>query len=341
MATIAFRLDAGPAIGSGHLIRCTALADALQELGHHILFLCRNRLSCKISYPVVYFAPPLQSVSGDSYHVQNIEDELPALCRLLSEQHIECLIVDHYGASEAYFLRLKDQACLVAAIDDVRPHPFPVDIVINGNIYAEELSYPEARYSLLGPCYVLLRRSFQIPYLKAVHAEVKHIYITSGGSDPLCFCLEALRWLSAVCKQIGHIFVIIGPDFLPSYIQQLKNNDLKPILLHNVNMRSCMDDADLFITSAGSTLYELAACGVPNISCILSDNQRLIAKTMHAYGYSCCIGEFCQIEFSDATAVLNKMISNYACRKNMSTKAHRRFMQSGVENVAHFLHSRL
>ena len=266
MATIAFRLDAGPSIGSGHLIRCTALAEALKRLGHCILFLCRNKLSYEPLFPVVYFAPPLQNSLDNHYHVQDITDELPELCRVLTEEQVDCIIVDHYGATETYFLRLKEEACLVAAIDDMKPHSFPVDVVINGNIYAERWSYPEAKCELLGSQYVLLRKEFQMNDAKTIHPSVKHIYITSGGADPLGFCLATLHWLSGICEAETEIFVIVGPDFAHSYVKELENCLIKPVLCYHADMRACMDDADLFITSAGSTLYELAACGVPNLS---------------------------------------------------------------------------
>lgn len=45
MKKIAFRLDTGKSIGSGHLIRCMALADELSiQSDCSILFICRNQL---------------------------------------------------------------------------------------------------------------------------------------------------------------------------------------------------------------------------------------------------------------------------------------------------------
>lgn len=42
---IAFRADASLQIGSGHIMRCLALADALRKLGCEIGFICKEHES--------------------------------------------------------------------------------------------------------------------------------------------------------------------------------------------------------------------------------------------------------------------------------------------------------
>ena len=120
MAVIAFRLDGGAAIGSGHLVRCGALGEALQDLGHQVIFLCRNPLPKVPPFPIRYFAPPLPAPPPGQYGVQDISDELPALQRTLEEDRIDCLIVDHYGAVEDYLSALQGHIRLVMGNHDTR-----------------------------------------------------------------------------------------------------------------------------------------------------------------------------------------------------------------------------
>ena len=334
MAVIAFRLDGGAAIGSGHLVRCGALGEALQDLGHQVIFLCRNPLPKVPPFPIRYFAPPLPAPPPGQYGVQDISDELPALQRTLEEDRIDCLIVDHYGAVEDYLSALQGQVGLLAALDDIHPHPFPVDLVLNGNVYAEELSYPEADSALLGPIYLPLRREFRDVSPKPIHSQARRIYITSGGADPLGFCRTALEWISAAGAEARDIFVIAGSGFTPAYLEELAADPLKPTLIQQANMRACMEDADLFITSAGSTLYELAACGTPSICCALTDNQVPIAYAMDRGGYTHFIGWFSDKDIVSASNALEELLEDPNRRMQMSYCAKRSFSGRGAENAA-------
>lgn len=334
MAVIAFRLDGGPAIGSGHLARCSALGEALLDLGHQVIFLCRNPLPEVPPFPVRYFAPPLPAPPPGQYGVQDISDELSALQRTLEGEGVDCLIVDHYGAGKDYLSALRGQVGLLVALDDIHQHPFPVDLVLNGNVYAEELSYPEADAALLGPIYLPLRREFRDVSPKPIHSWVRRIYITSGGADPLGFCRTALEWVSVAGAGEREVFVIAGSGFTPAYLEELASNPLRPTLIQQADMRACMEDADLFITSAGSTLYELAACGTPSLCCSLADNQVPIAYAMDRGGYTYSLGRFCDVGLVSASDALIGLLEDPVRRTQMSYCAKRSFSGGGAENAA-------
>lgn len=337
MAVIAFRLDAGPSIGFGHLIRCTALAGALAALGHQVLFLCRGRPNVSPAFTFLPLSPPMSRPSEAGYQIQDISDELPELGALLAEARADCLIVDHYGASECYLSTLRGRVPLLVAIDDDHSRRLPVDLVINGNIYAGDLSYPEASSALLGPQYLLLRQEFQLVPHKTIVPRVRRIYLTSGGADPLRFCEAAIGWIQEIHDDTLQIFAIVGPGFSSDYIQHLETAYPEVQLCFQADMRACMEDADLFITSAGSTLYELAACGVPNLCCILAKNQVRIAQAMDSSGYSCCLGLFEEIEDIHIRPPLRRMLEDHAYRMEMSVLAQSAFTGHGAQNVARSL----
>ena len=74
MLKIAFRVDASIHIGSGHVMRCLVLADALSINGHQVVFLTRPQAGDLISFikqrghnvcPLSALASPVEPVSTE------------------------------------------------------------------------------------------------------------------------------------------------------------------------------------------------------------------------------------------------------------------------------------
>lgn len=287
---VAIRLDVGPAIGSGHLMRCLALAQAMRKYTElDVLFICRIPLQVKINFPVVYLSKEYCTEKHD-YNFPSISDEISEIIQVMQLRKVDCLIVDHYGAKNSYFELLKSKINIpILCIDDNLEREIYVDGVINGNIFANNSFYPGVNFLLLGGNYTLLREEFWKTKEKHINTQLADIYVTSGGADPLGFCHEMisvlLEWNSAV-----RYHVIVGADFQKEYIKRLSQYNVE--LIENANMKKCMEVADLFVTSAGSTLYELAAVGTPSISFILSDDQINVGETFWRLGGSISGGYF-------------------------------------------------
>lgn len=298
---IAFRLDRGPSIGSGHLIRCTALAQELASRKQNVILICRDRTAA-LAFPTIYLKDAYRADQADGYAFPPIDDEIGEMVQVIKRYQIDCLIVDHYGATTNYFSRLKPHVKVMAAIDDMAKISLPVDMVINGNAYADERGYKDAAVKLCGTSYTLLRDCFRNIPPKKISDDVREIYITSGGADPLGLCEKTLSFLSFPIAAQTQIHVIIGPDFSEGYQKRLKktagrNGNVH--MIYHADMRKCMERADLFISAAGSTLYELAACGVPDICIVLSEDQIRLAKSLHDLGAACCIGDIMQVRRLD------------------------------------------
>ncbi len=332
MGKIAIRLDAGSSIGLGHFIRCAALADALAKLDkHEIRFICRNRLNIKIPFPVLYLKKEYVTAPG-VYDFPSIIDEIPEIEQLFREENIDCLIVDHYGAKDDYFFSLREKTkSMLVCVDDSLRRNIPVDVIINGNIYGTDASYADIPLQLLGKEYTLMRPEFCNVPKKEIKAEVKKIYITSGGADPLSFCSTISNTLLVFFPQL-EIHVIVGKDFTTEYIKKLKK---KKIILHqNASMKECMMDADFYISGAGSTLYELAVCGVPSISYIFEEDQKLVADYLHAMGTTYVCGWFRQYEEEKFVCLCNQFFWGKKRRTLMSMSGQRNINSAGAENAA-------
>lgn len=173
---VAFRTDAGSAVGLGHLRRCLALAHALRAVGAESLMLLDGD----------HRALELAMAAGLEASAVARADDPGATVEWCGRLGAAALVVDSYG-----FLP-DDLGALVAAgrpvvvFDDTANRKLPVDLVINGGAGAGRLPYrgaPHTRY-LLGPRYLALRPEFAEAAPRTIHDHVQRALVTIGGADP-------------------------------------------------------------------------------------------------------------------------------------------------------------
>lgn len=330
MKQIAIRLDTGPSIGLGHLMRCTSLAEQLTIAGEtEVCFICRNRLPWELSYGVRYLkqGPILQA---EGYQVLGIEEEAPEMKQVLQERHIDCLIVDHYGAGDTYFEALRECVPYLVCIDDRLKRQIPVDLILNGNIYGTRADYGDVPIQLLGGSYTLLRSEFQNLPEKTIRDQLQNLYITSGGADPFAFCETIVQTVLQYVPDCA-IHVIAGPDFREAYMRILQ---AYPVTIHtNADMLKCMFDADLFITGGGSTLYELATVGTPSISYILAVDQVRVAQEMWSRTCSFRGGWFSEFQPQGLITAIEKL-KNPNLRQRISRAGRKAVSSAGAKHAA-------
>lgn len=77
----------------------------------------------------------------------------------------------------------------------------------------------------------------------------------------------------------------------------------KHIVLHEHvdDMKSLIQSMDLVVTAAGSTLYEVCACGVPIVTYSIADNQILGGEAFEKYGLGLNVGDLRKKVFTEST----------------------------------------
>ncbi len=172
---VVFRADASKDIGSGHVMRCLALADAMQSAGIRPRFVCRDlpghladRVRARnfdvtllpLEHPyrspdaIDDYAGRLQASQADD--AEDFLASIPDTCDLV--------IVDHYGLGEQWERKVRNHCDKLIAIDDLcRPHyaNFVIDQTLGRPVSAYNKSDIDhaltgARYALLPPAYYRL-----------------------------------------------------------------------------------------------------------------------------------------------------------------------------------------
>lgn len=355
MPNIAFRADGGKTIGLGHLMRCLSLAEAFRRNGHKVYFFSKldegiEKIKLE-NFEVVRLSSSKQETEGYSYgNPAHLADEAKEMNLLLQEYQIDILIIDNYNVDKEYFAALKPNVRELIYIDDVNKFPYPVDIVVNGNITGEYLGYQkrdENQALLLGPRYNMIRSEFRNMPCRFVRNKVYEIMITTGGSDPYNLTGVLLEILLKE-KEFRHtrFNVLVGNGFTKcKYLDSLRRNYDNLYLYANSELSFNLSDiirtevsqimlrSDLAISAGGSTLYELAACGTPALAVILADNQEGIVRKMDEQGYAMSLGWYDQLNRDLVLDRMRELTDDFQRRKAMSAKGQRLVDGQGTERI--------
>ncbi len=273
------RCDANGEIGMGHLMRCLSVADALEQSGEKVCFVMADNSAEKL------LKDRKKAVCVLDTDYRDVETELPVLLPQIQKEKPAMLLIDSYRVTPDYLSALRKQLKTIY-MDDLFRFPYPVDMLINYNIYGDLLPYKEAEELkntklLLGPAYAPLRREFQdASYV--IKDKVENVLLTTGGSDK--YNLAGLI-LQEVLKEdmLSQVrFHVVSGAFnlhLP-FLEKLEAENTNICVHKNVTqMADLMKQCDLAVTAGGSTMYELCAIGVPTLCFSFVDNQEQIVKT--------------------------------------------------------------
>lgn len=325
MGNICFRADANPEIGMGHLMRCLSIADASRRAGHSITFVLASDAASGIIRDRGYDT----LILGSDY--KDTESEI-RLWKPAERSAIDCLFVDSYFVTEKYLKSLKNMigSGKIIYMDDLASFAYPADILINYNAYGPELDYrglyqssriPEPKL-ILGVEYAPLREMFRgVPERKQPeHAE--NILISTGGSDELHLSLKLIRHLSekqdVETGNRKYHFLIGTMNEDKAEIKELTENTGYITLHENVSdMRKLIEGMDMAVSAAGSTTYEICACGVPLVTYILADNQIRGAEALEGLGIAVNTGDIRKPGTADPKAVINGELKEDAAARIM------------------------
>lgn len=333
------RADANSEIGSGHIMRCLSIADACKELGEQVCFLVADEGGVE-----------LLSKRGHDYIVlgtdyQRMEEELQPgmgerqLQRLLGEHPHGLLLIDSYFVTEQYLKALREYAKVVY-MDDIPRFSYPVDAIVNYNIYGEDMEYSgETGKLFLGPEFAPLREQFQnVEY--QVSPVAKNVLITTGGSDKYNLAgkiLEEVLSREGIKELYYHV---VSGAYNPhlAYLEQLAKEHSNIKLHCNVtDMAGLMKECDIAITAGGSTMYELSAVGVPTLCFSFVDNQELIVENFYRKGLVAYGGNYLKEQEAFAGNVaeaLQELVAKEELRRSCSNRQRALVDGNGAKRLA-------
>ncbi len=349
---VAFRTDASFTIGSGHIMRCLTLADALTAQGAechfitrahpgNLLELIRQRGFEVTAFPVGLPMPStntrlVREHSKESFHASWLgcdwQFDAEQTRAVLVKFEPDWLVVDHYALDQRWETKLRPHSQKLMVLDDLADRQHQCDLLINQNLGRLPKDYtflvPAKCKVLTGPQYALLRPEFAA--LRAYSLQrrqqpvLKKVLISMGGVDQAnatCQVLEALE--NSSLPEDCRISVVMGQQAL--WLQQVRAKaQAMPwsteVLVNIQDMARRMADSDLAIGAAGSTSWERCCLGVPTLQVVLADNQRLGALALQEKHAAYLIGDVKDISINLPLAI-NESTSNFWMQKTSNATA--------------------
>ena len=274
MAVILIRADASPTIGTGHVMRCLAVAEALRDQGHEALFAAVE------STPAID-----RRLSADGFRHVSIAGpvgqaaDLAATRSLLRREHGTAVMLDGYRFGEAYRVGLQAAGARVLAWDDLGDGtPLHADLVVNAAPQAAALPYDVMAPSavlLLGPGYAPLRREVRLAAQapRRTIADRPVLLVTFGGSDPLGLTGPVLQALATERPDGCRIVAVVGGSNPRATELGALAADGVSVEIDCPRMGALMADSGLAVSAGGGTMGELAALAVPTLLVVTADNQ--------------------------------------------------------------------
>ncbi|MEH6822370.1 MAG: UDP-2,4-diacetamido-2,4,6-trideoxy-beta-L-altropyranose hydrolase [Motiliproteus sp.] len=301
---IAFRVDASLEMGTGHVMRCLTLADALTKEGLECHFICREHpgnLMVAIearghhvhSVPITSDSTPDEQLPSHAHWLgSDWRTDAEQARQYLQDLQPDWLVVDHYGLDVRWEQQLRPVCNRLMVIDDLADRVHDCDLLLDQTFGREVTAYkpwvPSHCTLLVGSTYALLRPEFselrEYSLARRDSPKLRNLLITMGGVDKDNATGDVLAVLQpGVLPEDCHLTVVMGATapWLASVQEQAAALPWTVSVRVNVtDMATLMADSDLAIGAAGSTSWERAAVGLPSLLVVTASNQALVAESM-------------------------------------------------------------
>jgi len=329
-------------IGSGHVMRCLALAQAWGDAGGRAIF------------AMAQAAPAVEErLRNEGFEVARVGAQVASVAdaeetaELAHQRGAAWVVVDGYEFGAEYQASLKSYGMKVLFIDD-NGHAahYSADLVLNQNTHASESLYsnrePYTRL-LLGSRYVLLRHEFERwrNWKREIPVHGRKILITMGGSDPDDLTSRAIQALmEARIEGLEAMVVVGGSNPHLESLQRLavECGESVRLLRDPSNIPDLMAWADLAVIAGGGTLWELLFMGCPVLSYARNPVQAQIISQLSEEGILEGLG-YPQESSRAGTTALVELANSQERRARCSRLARERIDGHGAGRVFELLAS--
>lgn len=311
---VIIRVDSSEIIGSGHVMRCLAMAERLKADGAEVYFICRNLIGniideiTKQGYKCYILKATIsyQQICREGYlswltvsQKQDAEDTINTI--IYNNITADRLVVDHYALDIEWESMLRPHVNEIFVIDDLANRHHDCDILLDQDSYSNK----EERYiglvprhckMLLGHKYALLRTEF-VEAKKKMRKRtgiIKKIIIFYGGSDATNETMKTIHAIAPLVNKYNlRVDVVIGKSNRLREDIKCLCDGMDGFSYHCQvnNMAQMMSEADFSFGAGGITLWERLYLDLPGLVIAVADNQVKICEECYTQGLIDYLGQ--------------------------------------------------
>lgn len=342
MTPLIIRADAGGQIGTGHLMRCLALAQSWKSSGGAVVFITNCESDAL-----------RERLKSEGFAAVEIEksyphpSDLPQTQAVLKNYAGSWCVVDGYHFDAEFCGKIRGNDSRVLIIDDTAHQSFyDADAILNQNINADALHYncPKDTILLLGTRFALLRNEFAARQNRKRNtpAVARRILITMGGGDFHNQTLKVIRSIEHLEIENLEVKAVVGasnPHFADLQKAVVASSVHIELICGAENMAELMAWADAAVIVAGGTLWEMLFMRVPLVSFAITDFQAGILETLRLRGAIEYAGKTLLSDDTEFRRILIDILESKEKRERMSYTSGQIVDGGGCRRAAAFLKS--
>ena len=345
--TLIIRADAGVAMGTGHVMRCIALAQAWQDEARQTQTSPHQGGQCIFAMAETTPASE-QRVRGEKFEVAAVAaapgsmQDAALLVELALARGADWVVLDGYQFDVDYQRQVKAAGLKLLVVDDTaHAGSYVADLVLDQNAHAAEDLYQRREVHtrlLLGPRYALLRREFKSwrKWKREIAPNARQVLVTVGGADPDNLTVRIIRGLRMLAEDKLQATVVVGGsnphgDSLEAEVQG--GGGAIKLVKNASNMPELMAHADVAVSGAGTTCWELCFLGLPALLIDVAENQTPLARELERQGLAVHVGSGHTVTPEDIVAHLKPLLASLERRLAISERGRKLVDGMGSDRV--------
>ncbi len=326
---ILLRADGGAEQGTGHVMRCLTLGEELQRRGHELQLMTAEIDVDWLRQTVERSEMTVHRCAPDSLP----QDEILAIAP-------DWVVIDSYRIPSSLVSSL-DQNVPVLAVVDGDARNITATLYLDQNLGADDrlnrMPFPE-RF-LAGSSFALVRSAIldarrDEPW--RVRGARTRVLCFMGGSDPTAASVGVARSLAG--QKL--LLTIIAPETEHDELRSIAQGEEWRILAPTPKLPSLFAEADIVISAAGTSAWDLCTLGIPSVLIAVVENQQpsLCAAVEHGLALGLDVVDDRSL-LAGVRDEVHRLISDESLRHELSGAARRAFDGNGAARVAERMES--